>query len=229
MNYGEAYSCLEIPVTKDVAQIKKAYQGKLPGHHPEDDPEGFMHLHQAYKTAMAYAQKKGNIQSQLTDFTWNAERISSGREETGYDSLFARLEENTVAVDISREKKRFVRMLMQLKLRWLPISPKRWQKFFASSTYQLCRGDEECLERLFDLVFRKCHSYRGLRVILGSLWELEAWLAAEGKDTLAARVRNWIGELRRNYSHYLELDSDRLVAGRLYPAVWRCRSCSESR
>ena len=220
MNYVEACSCLGIPVTKDVAKIKKAYQAQLPSHHPEDDPQGFMRLHQAYKTAMVYAQKNGNIQFRSVDYSGEPERKQPSREETGYDSLFAGLEENAAAVDISREKKRFILMILWLKLHWLPVPVRTWRKFFASKTFQLCRGDEECLERLFELILRKCHSYKGLRVILGYLWELEDWLDGEGKDALAARVRGWIKEIRGQYSHYLELDIELRLDGWAYPIMW---------
>ena len=98
----EAFHRLGIPLTKDLSEIKKAYQRLLPHNHPEENPEGFMHLHDAYKTAMAYAKGTGSAYSNT--FSLQMEKNQSAREETSYDSLFSNLEESP-AVDISEARK----------------------------------------------------------------------------------------------------------------------------
>lgn len=50
------WDILEIEPTTDTVVIKKAYAEKLKLHHPEDDPEGFQRVRQAYESALNYAK-----------------------------------------------------------------------------------------------------------------------------------------------------------------------------
>ncbi|BCN32326.1 J domain-containing protein [Anaeromicropila herbilytica] len=50
------WDILEIEQTADRAIIKKAYARKLKIYHPEDDPEGFQKLREAYDRALKYAK-----------------------------------------------------------------------------------------------------------------------------------------------------------------------------
>ena len=49
------WELLDIPLTRDIAVIKKAYARKAAQCHPEDNPEGFRCLHEAYISAIEYA------------------------------------------------------------------------------------------------------------------------------------------------------------------------------
>ncbi|WP_052759453.1 tetratricopeptide repeat protein [Paenibacillus sp. DMB20] len=51
------WEVLEIDPTEDVSAIKKAYAKKLKLHHPEDDPEGYQRLREAYDGAMKQAKR----------------------------------------------------------------------------------------------------------------------------------------------------------------------------
>lgn len=53
---GNIWDVLGIGQTTNQEQIKAAFAEKLKQHHPEDDPEGFKKLQQAYKKAMADAK-----------------------------------------------------------------------------------------------------------------------------------------------------------------------------
>ena len=46
---------LELEPTQDIDAIKKAYEQKAKTCHPEEDPEGFLALREAYQAALAYA------------------------------------------------------------------------------------------------------------------------------------------------------------------------------
>lgn len=50
------WTALGMDPTKDVSAIKRAYAEKAKVCHPEEDPEGFLHLRQAYQAALAYAE-----------------------------------------------------------------------------------------------------------------------------------------------------------------------------
>lgn len=214
-----SFSCLGIPVTKDISVIKKAYQQECARHHPEEDPQGFMRVHQAYKSAMAYAQGKSSTQFRPDGSDWQPEKIRYSREETGYDSLFANLEENQ-PTDLTQQKKAFSRKLLWLQLHWLPISLKSWQKFFGSDAFQLCRGEEDCMEELFELILGKIHTYAVFRCILSRLWELNAWQKSEGAEALANKTQKCIAQLHKQYKHYLELDTESAAERLIYPACW---------
>lgn len=53
MNYWDV---LGIGPEADAAEIKRAYASTLKDHHPEDDPEGFQRVRQAYEHALRYAK-----------------------------------------------------------------------------------------------------------------------------------------------------------------------------
>ena len=52
------WELLGISATKDIRSIKKAYAEKVKTCHPEDDPDGFRLLQEAYRQAMDYARGK---------------------------------------------------------------------------------------------------------------------------------------------------------------------------
>lgn len=57
MSTEEIFRVLEIDITKDENVIKQAYRKKLAVTNPEDNPEGFKRLRQAYEAACAYAKQ----------------------------------------------------------------------------------------------------------------------------------------------------------------------------
>lgn len=58
MNTAEAFRILGTEPVKDEKQIKNAYREKLTVTNPEDDPEGFKRLRQAYEEACRYAKSQ---------------------------------------------------------------------------------------------------------------------------------------------------------------------------
>jgi len=219
MHYVEAFSRLGIPITKDVPSIKKAYQNLAPRYHPEEDPEGFMRLHDAYKSALAYAQGKNNsrIPSHNT-FRWPSDNPPV-QKPTGYDGLFADLDEKPAA-DSTLPEKDILRELLWLKLHWIPIPLGCWRRFFRSEAFLLCRGEEKYLDNLFELVLWKVHTYAVFRFLLNQLWELESWQTSEGLEVLANKTRKCIADLNKPYSHYLKLNPANPVSRLIFPLIW---------
>ena len=54
----EVFQILGIEQTKDERALKNAYRDKLTVTNPEDDPEGFKRLREAYEAACEYAQNE---------------------------------------------------------------------------------------------------------------------------------------------------------------------------
>ena len=52
-----AFHILGLKETKDESAIQDAYRGLLRQTNPEDDPEGFKRLREAYEAALAWARK----------------------------------------------------------------------------------------------------------------------------------------------------------------------------
>ncbi len=66
-------------------------QKMLPLHHPEEDPNGFMLLHEAYKTALDYAQENdGPANTSTRSFSWSFEVPIARQEDEEYGRLKSR-------------------------------------------------------------------------------------------------------------------------------------------
>ena len=53
------WSELGLPGPSDLAAVRRAYAERLKTTHPEEDPEGFQRLHEAYQQARRAARKAG--------------------------------------------------------------------------------------------------------------------------------------------------------------------------
>ena len=65
MDVREMFRILQIEETKDKNAIKTAYRRLLPQTNPEDDPEGFKQLRQAYEEAMRYADRPAESETAM--------------------------------------------------------------------------------------------------------------------------------------------------------------------
>ena len=54
MNFDEAFKILEIEPTDDKKKIKIAYSKMLKKYHPEEFPEMFMRINEAYRIALEF-------------------------------------------------------------------------------------------------------------------------------------------------------------------------------
>jgi len=66
------WDILGIPATDDIAEIRRAYADQLKTHHPEDYPEGFQRLREAYEQALKYIKIRAMIA---------AEKVKAGISE----------------------------------------------------------------------------------------------------------------------------------------------------
>jgi len=60
------FAILGIDITKDESLIRSAYRMALPANNPEENPEGFKSLREAYENALAYSRTPDENQEQIT-------------------------------------------------------------------------------------------------------------------------------------------------------------------
>jgi hypothetical protein len=63
----DPYALLDVPRGSDAAEIRRAYARRIKVYRPERHPEAFRRLHEAYRTAMAYAELEAQIPDDGTD------------------------------------------------------------------------------------------------------------------------------------------------------------------
>ena len=61
MFYMDIWKILGIEPTSDIKEIKKAYTALAKKTNPEDDPDGFRKLHDAYRAALSYAKRPAPV------------------------------------------------------------------------------------------------------------------------------------------------------------------------
>ena len=85
LNFAEAFKILEIEPTSDKKKIKVAYSKMLKKYHPEDFPEMFMRINEAYETALEYAEN--NFSENLYENTQNF-RKTEEMKESDFSDIF---------------------------------------------------------------------------------------------------------------------------------------------
>ncbi len=66
MDLNMTFAILGIEITKDENLIRSAYRMALPANNPEENPEGFKSLREAYENALAYSRTPDEEQEQIT-------------------------------------------------------------------------------------------------------------------------------------------------------------------
>ncbi|WP_374124676.1 J domain-containing protein [Leptotrichia hongkongensis] len=85
MDFAEAFKILEIEPTNDKKKIKVAYSKMLKKYHPEDFPEMFMKINEAYETALGYTEN--NFSENLYENTQNF-RKTEEMKESDFSDIF---------------------------------------------------------------------------------------------------------------------------------------------
>ena len=81
---NDFFNTLGIEATKEEKKIKKAYRARLHAVNPEDDPDGFKRLREAYEEALKYARQKEEEPENLSP----AEEFISRCEQLYKDFVF---------------------------------------------------------------------------------------------------------------------------------------------
>ena len=90
MNFDEAFKILEIEPTDDKKKIKIAYSKMLKKYHPEEFPEMFMKINEAYRVALEFEKfdfneinfNKGNFRNK------NFSEMEQKLEKDGYEEVY---------------------------------------------------------------------------------------------------------------------------------------------
>ncbi len=85
LNFAEAFKILEIEPMSDKKKIKVAYSKMLKKYHPEDFPEMFMKINEAYEKALRYAEN--NFSENLYENTQNF-RKTEKMKESDFSDIF---------------------------------------------------------------------------------------------------------------------------------------------
>ena len=85
LNFAEAFKILETEPTSDKKKIKVAYSKMLKKYHPEDFPEMFMKINEAYEKALGYAEN--NFSENLYENTQNF-RKTEEMKESDFSDIF---------------------------------------------------------------------------------------------------------------------------------------------
>ena len=85
LDFAEAFKILEIEPTSDKKKIKVAYSKMLKKYHPEDFPEMFMKINEAYEKALGYAEN--NFSENLYENTHNF-RKTEKMKESDFSDIF---------------------------------------------------------------------------------------------------------------------------------------------
>jgi len=88
MEEQRIFEVLGIGETKDEKEIKKAYRNKLLSVNPEDNPEGFKRLREAYESALAGCRREEETKEEDTPVSLYLKEV-----EKIYSSLSRRLDE----------------------------------------------------------------------------------------------------------------------------------------
>ena len=85
LDFAEAFKILEIEPTIDKKKIKVAYSKMLKKYHPEDFPEMFMKINEAYEKALGYAEN--NFSENLYENTQNFRKMEK-MKESDFSDIF---------------------------------------------------------------------------------------------------------------------------------------------
>lgn len=128
-----AFDVLGIEQTTDKKAIKKAYALLVKQYHPEEFPEEWKQIHDAFLAAMQYA--KGAFESRIEEPQKSSLHPDSSYEKGTYDDTFGGIQEGIR----EREQSNFEEACKELKkLSGLSgyRSYRRWKQFFSSDSFK---------------------------------------------------------------------------------------------
>lgn len=191
------FDVLGIEVTRDTKQIKKAYAALVRQYHPEEYPAEWGRIHEAYETAMAYAEgRQQDYIKRQEEWRLGLERSDGSGQETEdevltvrdrevvenaeYGTIFQEVQTQWIQEKIEREQKLRIRLE---ELGKLPEkhAVKAWKHFFAEEF--LPGEDTESLMLLLEILRKYPLPKKALQLIEAVMKErLNDYNAKERSD-----------------------------------------------
>jgi len=89
LDFREAFKILEIEPTDDKKKIKVAYSKMLKKYHPEDFPEMFMRINEAYETALEYSEEEEYEEYDYDEVFYEADFEILDEEDEEFSDVFS--------------------------------------------------------------------------------------------------------------------------------------------
>ena len=89
MDFREAFKILEIESTDDKKKIKVAYSKMLKKYHPEDFPEMFMRINEAYEIALEYSEEEEYEEYDYDEVFYETDFEILDEEEEEFSDVFS--------------------------------------------------------------------------------------------------------------------------------------------
>ena len=130
MDFREAFKILEIEPTDDKKKIKIAYSKMLKKYHPEDFPEMFMKINEAYETALEYSEEEEYEEYDYDEVFYEADFEILDEEDEEFSDVFSG-EYEWKEKDFEAWLKKFYRILNGEKISFinLKIFLKKFDRF----------------------------------------------------------------------------------------------------
>ena len=212
MNRVDAFRVLEIAPVKDKKIIKKAYASLVKQYHPDDYPEKWKELHDAYEIALIYAKEAkreednessygqsghyGRTNEQLSDKDWQEISDESAEDLQEMGKLFEQIEDLSADAKQQKEKELKENLAEAMALLWEMRSRgsnrvKDWKVLFENPKYELVVGRDDFLlecARTFEGKSMPKKLYVYLKTQLDTIARYQACNQAAGEKngTLAA-------------------------------------------
>lgn len=143
----ECFKILNIEPTDNIKEIKKAYSSLLKKYHPEEYPEEFTKIHQAYVDALAYAKNKDEITQNLINDHLK-DNIESNHEEVLEEKF--KLVENYERVYTEKEEQihQYIQMIIDEYKKSFGIQ----KKWYTHPTFIKYRYDSLFIQQYIRLI-----------------------------------------------------------------------------
>lgn len=230
------FQILGIEPTKEKRLIKKAYAKKVKGCHPEEEPERWKQLHDAYMEALKYAEGQARLYISAEDSPtrWyqrdevslmkeaKEERIvqQSVKRTDEIEQLFCEMEEQ------SEDKRRKLEIEYEQELTVLEKCPKRkafqkWKDFFESPKFLFYCEENQFWKYFLDMLSKVELTGKTNKYIMEQLESLREYLSSGMKLDKVSKVRQ-AEKICRDKNRYFSLNGGnvKLLKSRVYIGVF---------
>lgn len=198
MSYtDEIFRVLEIEPTKDKRNIKRAYAAMAKKFHPEENPQEWQQLHDAYEAALAYANRGAANESQPLHVQQALHTTSEKEYNTKFEERERRQEPVLSGEDITQEIDEENRESQQVFASW---QEERKERRKTESYWEAYHNVREALKRLKK---SSIQSFRGWeRIMLSPQMRLVRTEPLILKDMAEVLERSIIDQKTWEFLHY---------------------------